>query len=103
MAVTKFYDTIMKFLSGINKRAHEREFGLQGGTYIGNFATIYTGRWQAIKASGDAGSPGLRFTLLTTAAGDDMTGFILNPGDVLYGDFTQIRIDSLGVYAYFKN
>ena len=27
MAVTKFYDTMMKFLSGINKRAHEREFG----------------------------------------------------------------------------
>tara|TARA_R110002126_G_scaffold65734_1_gene167552 strand:- start:116 stop:424 length:309 start_codon:yes stop_codon:yes gene_type:complete len=98
-----FFNDIMKFLSGVFKKTHERDFGLQGGTYIGTFDVIYTGRWQAIKANGNAGDPALRFTLLTTAAGDDMTGFRLNPGDILYGDFTEIRIDSLGAYAYFKN
>ena len=93
----------LKDLSAVINWQSNRDFGQSGGTYIGNAAVIYTGSWKAIKASGDAGSPGIRFTLLTTAAGDDMTGFILNPGDVLYGDFTEIRIDSLAVYAYFKS
>jgi hypothetical protein len=102
MALTTMKN-LQQFLNRIVQGNYNRNFGMQGGTYIGTPAVIYTGRWQAIKASGDAGSPGIRFTLLTTAAGDDMTGFILNPGDVLYGDFTEIRIDSLGVYAYFKS
>ena len=46
MAVTKFYDTMMKFLSGINKRAHEREFGLQGGEVLSS-GSVHSGKWQA--------------------------------------------------------
>ena len=102
MALTTMKN-LQQFLNRIAQAVYGRNFGMQGGTYIGTPNVIYTGRWQAIKANGNAGDPALRFTLLTTAAGDDMTGFRLNPGDILYGDFTEIRIDSLGVYAYFKS
>ena len=104
MAVTKFYDTMMKFLSGINKRAHEREFGLQGGEVLTS-GSVHSGKWQAIKADGGAGT--VVFTSLSTERGDDLNGFKLNAGDVLYGEFTSMNIDAAGdittVYAYSKN
>ena len=84
MALTTMKN-LQQFLNRIAQAVYGRNFGLQGGTYIGT------------------PDPAIRFTLLTTTTGDDMTGFRLNPGDVLYGDFTQIRIDSLAVYAYNKN
>jgi hypothetical protein len=94
-----FYNTFTKFVADINKREHERNYGLQGGNDIAD-TNPYTGRWQTIKADGAAD---VTFTTLTTAAGDNMDGYTLLAGDLLYGDFTNIQLSGGRIYAYTKN
>jgi len=89
----------LKELSAVINSQSNRDFGQSGGTYIADTA-VHSVRAQAIKCSA---ASAVTFTRLKTVIGDDMTGMQLLAGDVIYGDFTQIQIDTGAVYAYSKS
>lgn len=93
MAISK------KDLISVSMGETNRNFGENGGTYISDTA-VHLVRAQAIKCSA---ASAVRFTSLKTVKGDDMTGMELLAGDVIYGDFTEIQIDTGAVYAYSKS
>jgi len=98
MALTTMKN-LQQFLNRIVQGNYSRNFGMQGGMYIADTA-VHTFRAQAIKCSA---ASAVRFTSLKTVTGDDMTGMELLAGDVIYGDFTEIQIDTGVVYAYSKS
>ncbi len=98
MALTTMKN-LQQFLNRIVQGNYSRNFGMQGGIYIDD-TNVHTFRAQAIKCSALSA---VRFTSLKTVTGDDMTGMELLAGDVIYGDFTEIRIDTGAVYAYSKS
>ena len=97
MALTTMKN-LQQFLNRIVQGNYSRNFGMQGGIYITDTA-VHTFRAQAIKCSA---ASAIRFTSLKTVTGD-MTGMELLAGDVIYGDFTEIQIDTGSVYAYSKS
>ena len=97
MAVN-FYTQINKFFAEIAQKIYNRAFGLQGGDYIQD-TNLHTGRWQAIKANGGTD---VIFTTLTTKAGDNLDGWTLLAGDVLYGDFIAQELAKGRTYSYYK-
>ena len=86
-------------IAGLFNNQDNRDFGKKGGIYIDD-TNVHTFRAQAIKCSA---ASAVRFTSLKTVTGDDMTGMELLAGDVIYGDFTEIQIDTGSVYAYSKS
>ena len=91
---------LLKGIRAIFGALKVRTFGLQGCNYILAANPTRKGNWMSIKADG---SVDVLFTTLTTTNGDNLDGWVLKAGDVIYGHFTNIDISTGNVAAYFHN
>lgn len=90
---------IQKTLTDIGNAVFRREFGQNGFLDIAD-TNPHVGNFVALKASGDASAV---IATAVTEFGDDLSGYTLGPGDVLYGSFTSITLTSGRLLAYYKN